>query len=188
MCQKNEHVTEAMAEPGKNFDDFQSVLASKDDKTGECFNCKTGQPCEGDYWLTRKYQGHNPLTYQMYLHSNLPSFKSKNITYVGPDADQHIVSNVTKTIRKFYNELPEPVPIIFNKADRKKFRNQGFCYSYNKPFDDSNIKSRKVRDHCNFTEKFRGAMHSSCNLKIKYQQIIPVIFHNFIGISVVASV
>ena len=39
----------------------------------------------------------------------------------------------------------------------------------------------KVRDHCHWTKKFRGAAHSKCNLRLKEQTFIPVIFHNLKG-------
>ena len=37
---------------------------------------------------------------------------------------------------------------------------------------------KKVRDHCHFTGKFRGAAHSICNLRYKIAQEIPVKIHN----------
>ena len=36
----------------------------------------------------------------------------------------------------------------------------------------------KVRDHCHFTGKYRGAAHSTCNLRYKIPKNIPVIFQN----------
>ena len=36
----------------------------------------------------------------------------------------------------------------------------------------------KVRDNCHYTEKFRGAADSICNLRYKTPKKIPVVFHN----------
>ena len=40
------------------------------------------------------------------------------------------------------------------------------------------INYRKVRDHCNYTSKYRGAAHIICNLEINVPNEIPVVFHN----------
>ena len=41
------------------------------------------------------------------------------------------------------------------------------------------IKTRKkVRDHCHYTRKFRGAAHSVCNLRYKVPKEISIVFHN----------
>ena len=40
---------------------------------------------------------------------------------------------------------------------------------------------KKVRDHCHFTGKFRGAAHAWCNLHTKSNFKIPVVLHNFRG-------
>ena len=36
----------------------------------------------------------------------------------------------------------------------------------------------KVRDHCHYTGKFRGAAHNICNLRYKVPKEIPIVFHN----------
>ena len=38
--------------------------------------------------------------------------------------------------------------------------------------------NKKVRDHCHYTGKFRGAAHSICNLRYKVPKKISVVFHN----------
>ena len=37
---------------------------------------------------------------------------------------------------------------------------------------------QKVRDHCHYTGKYRGAAHNNCNLNYKIPKEIPVVFHN----------
>ena len=37
---------------------------------------------------------------------------------------------------------------------------------------------KKVKDHCHYTENFRGAAHNICNLKYKVPKEIPIITHN----------
>ena len=37
---------------------------------------------------------------------------------------------------------------------------------------------RKVRDHCHYTGKYRGAAYSKCNLNYKIVKEVPVLFHN----------
>ena len=48
--------------------------------------------------------------------------------------------------------------------------------------DDKNDKNafklyHKVRDHCHYTGKYRGAVHSICNLRHKIPIEVPVVFH-----------
>ena len=51
-----------------------------------------------------------------------------------------------------------------------------FCYNKN---EEKKFKLyQKVRDHCHYTGKFRGAAHSICNLRYKVPQEIPVVLHN----------
>ena len=51
-----------------------------------------------------------------------------------------------------------------------------FCYNKNEKMKFKLYK--KVRDHCHYTGKFRGAAHSICNLNYKVPQEIPVKIHN----------
>ena len=44
--------------------------------------------------------------------------------------------------------------------------------------DDNNKKYHKVKYHCHYTEKYRGAAHDICNLRYKTPKEIYVVFHN----------
>ena len=39
-------------------------------------------------------------------------------------------------------------------------------------------KHHKVRDHCHYSDKHRGAAHNICNIRYKIPKEIPIIFHN----------
>ena len=57
------------------------------------------------------------------------------------------------------------------------------CYICKEKFNFKNKylkgkKYRKVRDHCNYTRKYRGADHSIFNLKYSASKKIPIVFHN----------
>ena len=45
-------------------------------------------------------------------------------------------------------------------------------------FKDAKNNYIKVRDHCHYTGKYRGAPHKICNLMYNTPREIPVIFHN----------
>ena len=45
-------------------------------------------------------------------------------------------------------------------------------------YNDKNEKYRKVKDHCHYTGKFRGAAHNYCNLRYKVPKNIPIVIHN----------
>ena len=40
------------------------------------------------------------------------------------------------------------------------------------------LGDNKVRDHCHITGKYRRAAHWSCNINLKINKNVPVIFHN----------
>ena len=42
--------------------------------------------------------------------------------------------------------------------------------------NDKNV--RKVKDHCQYTGKYRGAGYSTCNSKYSLPKEIPVVFHS----------
>ena len=67
--------------------------------------------------------------------------------------------------------------------ENKSYKKQKICHICEEKFcmdkDDENYKNkRKVKDHCHYTGKFRGAAHSKCNLNYKVPKDIPIIINN----------
>lgn len=50
------------------------------------------------------------------------------------------------------------------------------CSIYDQIFLDQN---GKVADYCHQTGKYRGAAHSSCNIRFQTPNFVPIIMHNF---------
>ena len=74
--------------------------------------------------------------------------------------------------------------ISLNNEENVSYENDKVCYICKKEFNnDENDKNsfklhHNVRDHCNYTGKFRGEAHSIFNLRYKTPIEIPVVFHN----------
>ena len=68
--------------------------------------------------------------------------------------------------------------IPLTKEEETYHKEQEICYICKKEFDKSDKKHYKVRDHCHYTGKYRGAAHNICNLRYKIPKEILVVFHN----------
>ena len=69
-------------------------------------------------------------------------------------------------------EKKEMIPLT--NEEKESYENQEICHICKKEFNNDN----KVRDHCHYTGKYRGAAHNKCNLRYKIPKEIPVVFHN----------
>ena len=87
------------------------------------------------------------------------------------DLREHSTKMINHEKKKMISLTPE------EKIHHKK---QKVSYICKKEFDNNNNnkKQQKVRDHCHYTGKYRGAAHNICNLRYKIPKEIPVVFHN----------
>ena len=91
-------------------------------------------------------------------------------------------------MKKFCKDLKEHATKIINYEKKKiipltteekiNYNDQKVCYICKKEFDTIDKKNYKVRDHCHYTGKYRGAAHNVCILRYKVPKEIPVVFHN----------
>ena len=61
------------------------------------------------------------------------------------------------------------------KEDDEDFKNSTKCWTCDKHYIDNDVK---VRDHCHITGKYSGSPHRDCNINLKLNHKIPVVFHN----------
>ena len=81
-------------------------------------------------------------------------------------------------MKKFCDDLKEHVTKIINyemkpmdtltEEEKESYKNQELCHICEKEFcTDNNKEMKKVRHHCHYTGKYRGAAHSKCDLNYK---------------------
>ena len=131
--------------------------------------------------FTLKYNKHEPVSFVYYIKSfNESVYKSKLRSYVKENKED------PDTIDVFINWLEEDVKIIselgnepmkITPEEQEQFNQASNCWICGKLL---NIKD-KVRDHCHYTGRYRGAAHNICNLKYSKPNNISVFFHNLSG-------
>ena len=132
--------------PIKIFADFESTLAPVGETSGEIM----------------KYQKHIPISFAMRVVSRIDGLDTKPMTYTGPNADKVYVENLVYVVKFIHKKFPKPVPVLWTKETETKHDAQDECYACHKKFkpDKKDFRYRKVRDHCHYTVKYCGALHS----------------------------
>ena len=124
---------------------------------------------------TKKYQKHEPISFSYYIKCfNDNVYEPRLRSYTGVDAMEIFVKWVEEDVKEIAN-IPK-VNMVFNKEEAERFNKATKCWICKEDLNDD-----KVRDHCHFTGRYRGAAHNSCNLKYKKPKFIPVVFHNLSG-------
>ena len=152
------------------YADFESIL-------------KPLEGCDPDpnKSYTKKYQKHEPVSFDYYIKSfNESVYKSTQRIYIKENEED------PDPIDVFINWLEEDVKIISELGNEKmvitaeeeeEFKQASNCWICGRLL---NLEDR-VRDHCHFTGRYRGAAHNRCNLKYRKPNNISVFFHNLRG-------
>ena len=180
-CGEHEAVKIQMPDKGtilkfKNYDRREKVpfLVYAD---FECF-IKKIQSCgpNDEKSYTKQYQKHEPSSFCYYIKCfDDEVYAPKLVSYTGEDAAQKFVEMLEEDIKIIAN-IPKK-EMIFGKEEKERFNKQTKCWICNEKFDVDD----KIRDHCHFTGRYRGAAHNSCNLEYRKPDFTPVVFHNLSG-------
>ena len=152
------------------YADFESLIIPLD-------NCDP----DPNKSYTKKYQKHKPISFTYYIKSfNESVYKSELKSYIkekpeDPDAIDVFINWLeedVKEISKLGNKK-----MIITEEEEEQFNKASKCWICRKKL---NIQD-KVRDHCHYTGRYRGAAHNICNLKYSKPNNISVFFHNLTG-------
>ena len=70
---------------------------------------------------------------------------------------------------------------LSTNAQHESYENAKICYISKEKIDNKYVKDKKCckdTDYCHFTEEYRGAGHSICNLKYSVPKKVSIAFHN----------
>ena len=127
------------------------------------------------------YQLHEPSGFCFYVKGIVPGIHITPITYTKTFEDENVakvfVEKLEEVTKGIYNDFYKRFkPLKMSAKDQKLFNEAKTCH-----ICSLELKDDKVRDHCHFTGKYRGAAHNKCNLKCMKPKVLPVIFHNLQG-------
>ena len=65
--------------------------------------------------------------------------------------------------------------LVMTKKDNEDFENSTKCWICDNAYVDSDVKGRY---HCHITGKYRISVHRDCNINVKLNHKIPVVYYN----------
>ena len=131
---------------------------------------------------TKKKARHELSGWSMFTRCSFDKKENKLNYYRGKDCIEKLCKKLKESATEIINrEKKEMVPLTHE--ENNFYNEQEICYICKEKFcvdkdDKDYINRKKVKDHCHYTGKFRGAAHSKCNLNYKVQKEIPIIIHN----------
>ena len=156
-----------LRKPHAIYADFESCLVRKDVVKG---------------MNTTQTQIHKPAAYCYHLVSDIDPVDNITAQYTAKTNDENIPLHFIKSLSEMVNRLGEKYaesrPMVITEEEQALFNAATTCWVCGEETVDGDEKLKKVRDHCHFTGKYRGAAHNVCNLKLKRDKSIPVLFHN----------
>ena len=172
---KYNHGEKSMKVPFIIYGDLECLL----EKMSTCIN----NPNESS---TTKINKHTPSGYSIFTSCSFDESKNKLNYYRGKDCMKKFCKDLKEHATRTINHEKKKI-IPLTKEEKINYNDQKVCYICKKEFDTIDTtkssslerkKHHKVRDHCHYTGKYRGAAHNICNLRYKVPKEIPVVFHN----------
>ena len=160
------------------YADFESLIKPMD-------NCDP----DPNKSYTKKYQKHEPISFSYYIKCfndtlckeifNDNTKRKQLNSYIktkpeDPDAIDVFIKWLEDDVKYLANIKPKKM--IFTKEEEKQFDRASNCW-----ICGEELGNDRIRDHCHYTGRYRGAAHNSCNLNYSKPKGVPVFFHNLTG-------
>ena len=126
-----------------------------------------------DLSSTTKINQHIPSGYSIYTNCSFDKSNNKLSYYRGEDCMKRFCKDLKDHATKII-DFKKKTMIPLTKEEEDNYNKENICHICKKYFNNDG----KVKDHCHFTGKYRGAAYNTCNLRYKIPKNIPVIFHN----------
>ena len=130
-------------------------------------NTRSNNPDES---YTEKKATHRSSGYSLVTCCSFDKSKNERKHYRGEERMKMFCKDLKDQATKIINyEKKEMIPLT--DEEKETHENQKICYICEQEFcmDENNKKefklNQKVRDHCHYTGKYRGAAHNICNLR-----------------------
>ena len=125
-----------------------------------------------DKSYTEKKATHRPSGYSLTTCCSFDKSLNQQKYYREEDCMKIFCKDLKDQAMKIINsEKKEMIPLT--NEEKESYENQEICHICKKEFNNDN----KVRDHCHYTGKYRGAAQNKCNLRYQIPKEIPVVFH-----------
>ena len=121
---------------------------------------------------------HKPSGYSLLTSCSFDKSENKQTYYRGRDCMKIFCEDLNEHITRIRNYEMKPMDLSIEE-EKESYENQELSHICVTEFCTNNNKvMRKVRDHCHYAGKYRGAPHGKCNLEYKIVKEIPAPFHN----------
>ena len=98
--------------------------------------------------------------------------------YLGKDAVYSFINCMIEESKcgcKVMKKIISNKETIMTKTDNEDFKNFTKCWICDNTCVDGDVK---VRDNFHIIEKYRGSAHRDCNINVKLNHTVPIVFNN----------
>ena len=152
------------------YGDFECLTIKSEDGIKGTYNAKSalGEP-------KGAYQHHKPCGFMLNVVNRIDKTSTPYL-YRGEDCMEKFIKQLSEIRSDIDEKMDVNEPMDISSEQEIEFKKATRCSICNKQFNPDELK---VRDHCHFSGKYRGAAHEKFNLDYCFKYFkVPVFFHN----------